>query len=122
MKTITQWAKDCYEQSKKSGFHEGETDMPARERVAVYLINLHGEVSEAWESFRAGTLTAPCDKAEKMAAMGLRPLTCLEEELADIVIRCFDTAVAFGINIEEAIAVKHAYNGTRAFKHGGKAA
>lgn len=122
MPTIKEWAKACYAQADKSGFHEGELTMPARERVAVYLINLHGEVSEAWESFRAGTLHAPCDKAEKMAAMGLRPLTCLEEELADIVIRVFDTAESFGVDIEEAIAIKHRYNGTRAFKHGNKAA
>ena len=87
-----------------------------------HLINLIGEVSEAWESFRAGTLAAPCDKAEKMAAMGLRPLTCLEEELADVVIRAFDTAQAFGLDLQTAVEVKHAYNGTRAPRHGGKLA
>lgn len=120
--TIREWCAAAYAQSARSGFHDGEHDITARERVSVYLINLIGEVSEAWESFRAGTLAAPCDKAEKMSAMGLRPLTCLEEELADVVIRAFDTAQAFGLDLQTAVEVKHAYNGTRAPRHGGKLA
>jgi NTP pyrophosphatase (non-canonical NTP hydrolase) len=122
MSTIRGWQKAAYAQSTKSGFHEGEEHLSAREKVAVFLINIHGEVSEAWEAFRGGDLFAPCDKAEKMASIGLHPLTCIEEELADIVIRCLDTAETFGIDLERAIEVKHAYNGTRAPKHGGKLA
>ena len=120
--TIREWCAAAYDQSARSGFHDDEKFLRPRERVAVYLINLHGEVSEAWESFRAGTLHEPCDKAEKMKAMGLRPLTCLEEELADIAIRCFDTAQAYGLDLQSSIEVKHAYNGTRAARHGGKLA
>jgi len=120
--TIREWCAAAYAQSARSGFHDGEHDITARERVSVYLINLIGEVSEAWEAFRAGNLAAPCDKAEKMVAMGLRPLTCMEEELADVAIRVFDTAQAFGLDLQSAIEVKHAYNGTRARKHGGKLA
>ena len=120
--TIREWCAAAYEQSARSGFHDGEHALTARERITTYLINLHGEVSEAWEAFRAGDLAAPCDKAERMAAMGLRPLTCLEEELADIAIRCFDTAQSFGLDLQSSIEVKHAYNGTRARKHGGKLA
>lgn len=120
--TIKEWCAAAYEQSARSGFHDNEHALTARERIATYLINIHGEVSEAWEAFRAGDLAAPCDKAERMAAMGLRPLTCLEEELADIAIRCFDTAQSFGLDLQSSIEVKHAYNGTRARKHGGKLA
>ena len=63
-----------------------------------------------------------CNKAEKMRALGLPELTCLEEELADIVIRCLDTAETFGVDLERAIEAKHAYNGSRPRKHGGKLA
>lgn len=120
--TIKEWCTAAYAQSARSGFHDGEALITPRERIAVYLINIQGEVLEAWESYRAGTLHSPCDKAEKMGLMGLRPLTCLEEELADVVIRCFDTAEAYGLDLQSAIEVKHAYNGTRAARHGGKLA
>ena len=120
--TIREWCKAAYENSAAKGFHEGEARLTPRERIAVYLINIGGEVSEAWEAYRAGTLHSPCDKADKMGAMGLHPLTCLEEELADIVIRAFDTAEAYGLDLQRAIETKHAYNQTRAPKRGGKLA
>lgn len=120
--TIREWCAAAYEQSARSGFHDGDALLSPRERIATYLANLHGEVSEAWEAYRAGTLHAPCDKADRMREMGLRALTCLEEELADVVIRCFDTAQAYGLDLQSSIEVKHAYNGTRAARHGGKLA
>ena len=52
----------------------------------------------------------------------MEPLTCLEEELADIVIRAFDTAKALGVDIERAVSVKHAFNASRPYRHGGKVA
>lgn len=112
MKTISEWQKAAFEQATKSGFHTGA---PA---IATFLINLHSEVSEAWEAYRGGKLDAPCDKADRM----IEPLTCLEEELADIVIRALDTAETFGVDLERAIRVKHAFNGTRPPRHGGKLA
>jgi NTP pyrophosphatase (non-canonical NTP hydrolase) len=115
MTTIREWQKNAYEQAKKSGFHESEMAHPD---IATFLINLHGEVSEAWEAYRAGNLDKPCDKADRM----IEPLTCLEEELADIVIRALDTAETFGVDLERAMRVKHAFNGTRPPKHGGKLA
>lgn len=41
-------------------------------------------------------------------------------ELADIVIRCFDMADAFGIDLEAAILEKHEFNKTRPYLHGKK--
>lgn len=93
-----------------------------RMRAAVFSTNLHGEVSEFWEAFRAGALHEPCDKAPKMEAMGLPGLTCAEEEIADILIRALDTAKAFGVDVAKAVAVKMAYNASRPNLHGGKLA
>ncbi len=93
-----------------------------RENMAVFDVNLHGEVSELWEAFRDGRINARCDKAEKMEALGLPALTCAEEEIADIIIRALDTANALGVDVRRAIAVKHAYNTTRPILHGGKLA
>lgn len=93
-----------------------------REAVAVFVSNEHREVSELWEAYRAGTLHEPCDKAEKLRALGLPVLSCAAEELADIIIRALDTARALGVDIGEAVITKHKYNVTRPFQHGGKKA
>lgn len=109
MTTLNQWAVKVYDLAKLKGWHTSDPD------VAKYLMNLHSEVSEAWEAWRKGRLHSPCDKTGT-------GLTCLEEELADIIIRALDTAQAFGINIERAVEAKHAYNATREHRHGGKLA
>jgi len=90
--------------------------------AAVFSANQHGETSEFWEAFRAGTLHKPCDKAKKMEALGLPGLTCAEEEIADEIIRALDKAHAFKVDVAKAIATKHAYNLTRPALHGGKLA
>lgn len=95
---------------------------PNKELLGTATANLHGEVSELWESFRAGTLDAPCDKADKMEALGLPRLTSKAEELADIIIRALDNARSLKVDIVEALVVKHLYNTTRPVRHGGKLA
>lgn len=91
-------------------------------RAAVYTSNQHGESSEFWEAFRAGKLHDPCDKAEKMKALGLAPLTAAEEEIADELIRVLDKAEAHKADVAKAVSVKMAYNAQRPFLHGGKRA
>lgn len=85
-------------------------------------MNIHGEVSELWEAYRRSALAELCDKADKMELLGLEPLTNEEEELADTIIRALDYAKRRNLNIGKAVAVKHAYNVTRPYRHGGKAA
>lgn len=70
--------------------------------VPELLCLIHSEISEALEAYRNH------DDAN------------LSEELADAVIRLFDTAEELGIDIEEAIIKKHNYNQSRPYKHGGK--
>ena len=79
---------------------------------------IHSEVSEALEEFRNGNGGVRPDqiyysdegKPEGIAA-----------ELADVVIRVMDMAEFYGIDLQEAIEMKHVYNLTRDYRHGGKA-
>jgi NTP pyrophosphatase (non-canonical NTP hydrolase) len=109
-------ADEVYGVAKKSGFHDKPVDL------AVMLQNLAGEQAELWESYRKQTLNDLCDKADKMQEAGLEPLTSIEEEMADIVIRALDTAVEHRVDIGRAVRLKNAFNKTRAFRHGGKIA
>jgi NTP pyrophosphatase (non-canonical NTP hydrolase) len=110
--TLNELRDHVHAVSTKLGFKEKE--VPVGDMIA----NLHGEVSELWEAYREGRLDKPCDKAEKMAAMQLRPLTCAEEELADILIRCLDTAKDLNIDIADAVAIKDSYNQNRPYRNG----
>lgn len=85
-------------------------------------INTIGEISELWEAFRAKSLDNPCDKTEGMTALFGEGLTNQEEEIADILIRTLDLAARFKVDIAKAVRIKHGYNRSRGFRHGGKAA
>jgi len=113
---LNQLADHVWEVAKSKGFHDEPVPM------AESSSNLHSEVSEMWEAYRLNKLHEPCDKAAKMKTMGLPELTCLEEELADIVIRALDTAREHKIDIARAVLAKDAYNQQRPHRNGGKAA
>ena len=115
---LNSWRDTVHQLATEKGFHS----IDPTPNIAAFCSNMHGEVSELWEAYRLGQLDKPCDKAEKMTEHGLVPLTCAEEELADIVIRALDVAGALGIDIERAVENKHRYNVTRAYRHGNKLA
>ena len=79
---------------------------------------MHSELSEALEEFRAGH---PVDQVrhEQAADRTFKP-EGVPAELADVVIRVCEAAAHYGIDLEEAINVKLAYNRTRSYRHGGK--
>ncbi|WP_217597854.1 hypothetical protein [Cohnella sp. GbtcB17] len=91
---------------------------------------IHSEASEALEDYRAGK--QPTEVwYERVTPMGMTAIVdsrlyehdkpCgIPSELADIVIRVFDAAGRYGIDLEQAIAEKMAYNATRPQRHGGK--
>ena len=90
--------------AKGHGWH----DTPIDPVTALALI--HCEVSEAVEGLRHGN--PPSEHIPEFSAV--------EEELADIVIRCMDLAGAKGYRLAEAIIAKHEFNKARPHKHGGK--
>lgn len=118
MNTLNEIADAVHANAREKGFHDdGLTNEQFLERHCMLLV---GEVAELHEALRKGEASMPCDKAEKMFNAGMPPLTCAEEELADVIIRALDISRRLGINIHGAIQAKHAYNTTRPHMHGKK--
>ena len=95
--TIPEWQRELHENAKAHGWWE--TDRPIPELLCL----IHSEVSEALEAYRD------------------RDMALFAEELADVVIRLFDLAERFGIDMEAEIERKHRINKRRPYRHGGKA-
>ena len=82
--------------------------------------NFHSELSEAWELVREGrSMTEVWMEKDKD---GIEKPEGIPIELADCIIRILDTAFAYGMDMEEALQMKHEYNLKRPFRHGGKTA
>lgn len=111
-KTINEWVRTAYENSKAHGFHDGESPRDPRV-IATKLALIHGELFEALEEIRAGRSDlyynappgSPPGPRDKPEGFGI--------ELADVALRLFDLAGSLGIDLEAMIATKHAYNITR---------
>lgn len=71
---------------------------------------MHSELSEALEALRAKEQPHMDDKVPE--------LTGEAAELADCVIRIFDYCGAYGIDLGEAIRIKHQFNIGRPERHG----
>lgn len=94
--SISSIAKEIHKNAIDHGWWDIDRNIPE------LLCLIHSEVSEALEAHR------------------LDDDMNFEDELADIVIRVFDLAVANEIDIEQAIIRKNKYNINRSYKHGGK--
>lgn len=71
----------------------------------------HSELSEALEEYRnKKPMTYRNDKKPEGMAV----------EMADCIIRILDWAESVGVDMENVICVKHEYNKTRPYRHGGK--
>jgi NTP pyrophosphatase (non-canonical NTP hydrolase) len=105
---LNTWRDEVHDLAREKGWYDHERKIPE----LCMLITC--ECAELVEAYRKGQLQEPCDKPID--------LTCIEEEIADILIRTLDMAGAFGVDVVHAIATKHNYNIDRPKRHGGKLA
>ena len=132
---LTEFSKEVHENAVAHGWWEKEKSFP--EIIAL----IHSELSEALEEYRDNKPmvyyncrydsndVCPCistkceeffkDDCCKQNALDQKPKG-IAIELADAVIRILDYCGRYGIDIEKAIEIKHEYNKTRPYKHGGK--
>lgn len=103
----------------ENAVNHGWWDYPPREisiEVPTKLMLVVTELSEAMEEFRNGSIDGIRlnydSEHGKPEGFGI--------ELADAVIRILDLASALGIDMDLAIRMKHEYNKTRPYRHGGK--
>jgi len=96
--------------AKAHGFHEGVLNIP--EKIAL----IHSEASEALECYREIKIIK---MLAEPAYAGTKPVGFISE-LADVVIRCFDTSYIIGGDLGKVILEKMAYNETRPYRHGNK--
>lgn len=131
---LNSFAAAVHENAVAHGWWEEERGLP---EVLMLCVS---ELAEALEEYRSGrptlyylnerTQQANVHTTEKVGTDGrinVMPNMARSKkpegvavELADCVIRILDYCGHAGIDIEEAIRIKHEYNKTRPYRHGGK--
>jgi len=92
----------------KNAREHGWRDAENEDDAVIAL--LHSEVYEVMDALRRGN-----PASERIPKFG-----AVEEELADIVIRCMDWSAKKGYRLAEAIVAKHLFNKNRPHEHDGK--
>lgn len=129
---LKQFAKDVHKNAVDKGWW-------VEERSFGELIALaHSELSEALEEYRSGheytevyTVCRNCTHEPKQGYNCSIGEIChnwekrdkpegIPIEMADAIIRILDACEFYGIDIERALELKHEYNLTRPYRHGGK--
>lgn len=124
---------EIFENNKKKGWWDNRDPKDVNVRLGLLML-ITTEVAEGAEEVRTGM---PLYYTNKNCTNGVQPMMTWDEplkappefkpeglgsELADVVIRAFDTAGGLGLDLGACILAKMRYNETRSHRHGGKLA
>jgi NTP pyrophosphatase (non-canonical NTP hydrolase) len=101
MSVLNDLARECHEANQRWWYHPATGERLERNKGELLML-IVSEVAEAMEGERKNLMDDHLPH-RKMA----------EVELADILIRVFDYAGAFGYDLDGAVAEKRAYNAQR---------
>ena len=104
-KDINKLRDEIHMNAVEHGWWDEERSIP--EVIAL----CHSELSEALEAYREG---------QPMVWINDGKPDGIAVEMIDCVIRILDWCGKEGIDVNETITLKHMYNVTRSYKHGGK--
>ncbi len=104
--TLNEWRDEVWQLIEAKGFHAGRSN--TRDDVLVRLCLVHTEVSEAAQEVKRHW-TGDGDSVVRAK---------VAEEIADVMIRLLDLCGCLGINLDSAIAAKHAKNAGRPHLYG----
>lgn len=105
---------DYIEESHRTATEHGWWDEEPQRTFGDQVALMHSELSEALEEYRDG------HEPQELYFKEAKP-EGVPAEFADVLIRIFDTCGRYGIDLEQALTVKMAYNKTRPYRHGGRA-
>ncbi len=133
---FNEFAKEVHENSIEKGWWEDERSF------AEIIALCHSELSEALDEYRNGRPmfyynceedmenVHPCNPKDEIECLNFgveeickyrnKKPEGIATELADCIIRMLDYCGKENIDIKEIIKIKHEYNKTRPYKHGGK--
>lgn len=106
--------QECYNLAAKNGWHEEQRPI----HKSLVLV-----ADEALEALKAEASGFPQDifyNDFELDKYKNRDKETVVTELADVVIRCFDLAGDYELDLTKAIIFKLIYNQTRGYRHGGK--
>ncbi len=109
--TIKDMVRDAHQTALEKGFYDNIPDATDINSLGAQIALMHSELSEALEALRD-------EQLEMFVSFNGQKPEGMVVELADCIIRIADTCGALGLDLEQAIVEKMAYNQTRSHKHG----
>lgn len=107
--SLNEYANECYEIAKSKGWYDSDQDI-----LPTKLCLVHSEISEALEEIRNGHAPNEIYVGEKGKPEGA------VVELVDALIRIFDIAKKWDMDLDKAYQMKTEYNKSRPYRHGKK--